>query len=322
MPAPPLSIVIPTFNREQVLVDTVNALLPLMEELYHIQGGDRCELLLIDQTPRHEPGTESRLSELADAGRLRWLRLAKPNLTGAMNRGLLEAHGELVLYIDDDIIPAPALLIGHLQAHAQNPQAWAVVGQVLQPDQRPETHPHRPRGSALWRDLDFAFNGTEPAWIENVMAGNLSLKRERALALGGFDERFPPPVASRFETEFAKRLVVAGGRIYFAPEASIHHLAAASGGTRSRGSHLTSASPRYGVGDCYYALRCGRGWDRVWYLLRKPFREVRTRFHLRHPWWIPVKLVGEVRALGKALKLSQEPPQLIHGNSESRLLDP
>jgi len=305
-----LSIVIPTYRREQVLVDTVNALLPLMETV-HAQETDRCELLLIDQTPRHEPATESWLSELADAGRLRWLWLPTPHLTGAMNRGLLDARGELVLYLDDDIIPAPGLLSGHLQAHARHPQAWAVVGQVLQPGQQPESHPHRPRGSALWRDLDFAFNGTEPAWIENVMAGNLSLKREQALVLGGFDERFPPPVASRFETEFAKRLVAASGRIYFAPKASIHHLAATSGGTRSRGSHLTSASPRYGVGDCYYALRCGRGWDRVWYLLRKPFREVRTRFHLRHPWWIPVKLIGEMRAFLMAWNLSRKSPLLL-----------
>lgn len=242
MTASALSIVIPTYNREVVLLDTLNALLSLMEAV-HGQGSDRCELLLIDQTPKHEPATDARLSELAESGRLRWLRLPTPHLTGAMNCGLLEARGTLVLYLDDDIIPAPGLLNGHLQAHREHPEAWAVVGQVLQPGQRPEWHPHRPRGSTLWRDLDFAFNGTELAWIENVMAGNLSLKRERALAMGGFDERFPPPVASRFETEFAKRLVAAGGRIRFSPEASIHHLAAPSGGTRSRGSHLTSPSP-------------------------------------------------------------------------------
>ncbi len=33
------------------------------------------------------------------------------------------------------------------------------------------------------------------------------------------------------------------------------------------------------------------------YSVSRVFREVRTRFHLTHPWWIPVKLVGEARAL-------------------------
>ncbi|MCT4368472.1 MAG: glycosyltransferase [Synechococcaceae cyanobacterium MAG-AL2] len=313
MPSPYLSIVIPTYNREQVLMDTVYALLPLIKALPRL-GSATAELLLIDQTPHHEQATEMQLSELVANGQLRWLRLPKPHLTSAMNCGLIEGHGEIILYLDDDIIPSTTLLSSHLETHACQPEAWAVVGQVLQPGESPEYHRHRPTGSVLWRDLDFAFNGTEPVWIENVIACNLSVKRKEATELGGFDEQFPPPVAARFESEFAKRLVASGGLIRFAPEASIHHLASPSGGTRSRGSHLTSASPRYGVGDCYYAMRCGRGWDRFWYLFRKPFREVRTRFHLRHPWWIPVKFIGELRALVQALLLMKAPPKLISRN--------
>jgi len=143
------------------------------------------------------------------------------------------------------------------------------------------------------------------------MAGNLSVKRDRALAVGGFDANFTPPVAYRFETEFARRLVAAGGRIRFEPRASIRHLRAARGGTRSQGGHLTSSSPVHGVGDYYYALRCGRGWERFWYVLRRPLREVRTRFHLLHPWYIPVKLVGEVRALALAVRLHRGGPRLL-----------
>jgi GT2 family glycosyltransferase len=171
--------------------------------------------------------------------------------------------------------------------------------------------PCAPWAVSLTRDLRFAFNGHEPAWVTNVMAGNLCVKRERALAVGGFDANFTPPVAYRFETEFAKRLVAAGGRIRFEPAASIRHLRASRGGTRSQGSHLNSASPVHGVGDYYFALRCGRGWERAWYMARRPFREVRTRFHLRHPWYIPVKLIGEMRALLLALRLWRQGPRLL-----------
>jgi hypothetical protein len=38
---------------------------------------------------------------------------------------------------------------------------------------------------------------------------------------------------------------------------------------------------------------------------------VRTRFHLRHPWLIPVKFLGELRALGLAWRISRRPPQLL-----------
>jgi GT2 family glycosyltransferase len=160
--------------------------------------------------------------------------------------------------------------------------------------------------SVLRRDLDFRFYGTAPAWVTNVMAGNLSVKRDKALSLGGFDKNFIPPVSYRFETEFAKRVVLAGGKIRFEPKASIRHLRAASGGTRTLGSHLTSISPLHGVGDYYYALCCGKGWDRVGYMARRALREVCTRFHLWHPWWIPVKAVGELRAIWMALRLFEK----------------
>jgi len=57
------------------------------------------------------------------------------------------------------------------------------------------------------------------------------------------------------------------------------------------------------VGVCYFALCCGRGS----YLLRKRFSEVRTRFHLRHPWWIPVKFIVKIRALCWTLRLWRRP---------------
>ena len=137
------------------------------------------------------------------------------------------------------------------------------------------------------------------------MAGNLSVRRDRALAIGGFDPDFVPPVSFRFETAFAKRLVAAGGRIRFEPAAEVRHLRATRGGTRIHGNHLASASPLHGVGDYVYALKHGRGLERLGYIARRPFREVRTRFHLRHPWFIPVKFVGELRALFMALRLAR-----------------
>ena len=136
-------------------------------------------------------------------------------------------------------------------------------------------------------------------------------KRQRAILIGGFDENFASPVASRFETEFAKRLVANGGKIWFEPKASIRHLQEKSGGTRSRGGHLNSMSPRWGVGDVYFALRCGRGWERMWYIMRKPFREVRTRYHLKHPWWIILKFIGEWLAICQALCLYFKGSRLI-----------
>lgn len=304
------SVVIPTYRRGALLLDTLRKLFVL--------APPPAEILAVDQTESHPEEIAAVLQQWHDSGRLRWLRLPAPSIPRAMNTGLAEARGEFVLFGDDDILPPPDWIARHAEVYAAFPEAWAVVGRILQPEDSALPTPGRAPPPARCRPpgglragLDFRFNGTEPAWIENVMAGNLSVRRAPALAIGGFDENFLPPVSFRFETEFAKRMVAAGGKIRFEPAAVVRHLRVGEGGTRSQGSHLKSASPVHGVGDYYYALRCGRGWDRLRYILRRPFREVRTRFHLAHPWFIPLKLIGEIRALAQAVRLHRAGPILV-----------
>jgi len=345
-----LSVVIPTYRRGQVLLDTIRYLLELPVQ--------PLEILIVDQTKDHPPKIAEIFQTLENkmqAGSsgfqgsenvpqascllfqtlencsisFRRIVLSEPSIPHAMNIGLQEADGEIVLFLDDDIIPDENLISEHWKTYQNYPEARAVVGQVLQPEdgwrnaenlkteklKNGKSESKRLAfqyfrsskfcSSPLRRDLDFKFNSSSPTWVENVMAGNLSVRKETALRIGGFDENFIPPVSFRFETEFAKRLVAAGGKIRFEPAASIRHLRAGQGGTRSRGSHLTSASPIHGVGDYYYALLHGRGLSQFVYMVIRPFRQVRTKFHLTHPWYIPVKLIGEIRAIGLALRLNR-----------------
>jgi len=100
----------------------------------------------------------------------------------------------------------------------------------------------------------FRFHSDRGRFLTNVMAGNLSVDRERALAIGGFDENFIG-AAYRFETEFCH----SPGRrqaatIWFEPRASIHHLKLATGGLRSFGDHRSTASPVHSAGDYYFAI--------------------------------------------------------------------
>ena len=305
-----LSVVIPTYGREEVLLNSIAELLQLASTTKGFK-----ELILVDQTAQHLPETERQLQAWSCKGPLRWLRATELNLTLAMNRGLMEACGDVVLFTDDDITPGADMLSAHLTAYRENPDLWAVVGQVLQPGEEPEKLAYQPRGGALMRFMDFPFRRTEGTLIENAMAGNLSVIKAKALMVGGFDENFPPPVAARFETEFAKRLVASGGLIWFEPKASLRHLRAPSGGTRSNGSHLSSALPCFSVGDYYFALRRGQGWEKWAYILKKPFREVRTKFHLKHPWWIPVKLIGELRAFVQAVRANSSGPKLLESTN-------
>jgi glycosyltransferase involved in cell wall biosynthesis len=218
-PAPhlPLSIAIPTYGREAVLLDTVNDLLALQPPA--------AEILLLDQTPAHEPATQARLRQLEEGGHIRWIRLATPSITAAMNRGLLEASQEIVLFVDDDIHPEPELLVAHVAAHADRPEGL-VAGRVIQPWE--ENCDPRVEGP-------FRFVSDRPALITEFMGGNFSVHRQSALRLGGFDENFVR-VAYRFEAEFAQRYCRTGRQIYFEPRACLHHLKATTGGTAHSGS--------------------------------------------------------------------------------------
>jgi GT2 family glycosyltransferase len=203
-----------------------------------------------------------------------------------------------VLFLDDDIIPAPGLVAAHAAA-LREPGVWAVVGQVLQPGEEPghfEDHVLH-RGDV--RDLEFRFTHDTACDVENVMAGNLSVDRERILSIGGFDERYAA-VAYRFESDLARRIVAAGGRIRYEPAASIRHLKAPSGGVRAYGDHRSSPSPAHSFGDYLFARNhVPEFWP---YVARRMRKNILTKWHLRHPWAIPGKAVGEVRGLIRALR--------------------
>ena len=285
----PISVAIPTYRRERVLVETLQYLLALQPP--------PAEILVLDQTEQHEPETTVALKDLADAGSIHWVQLSEPSIPQAMNQGLKLATQEVVLFVDDDIRPEPDLLAAHVAAHKLHGDV-IVAGRVIQPWEE---------GQVFTAEAPFRFAGLRPAWIEEFMGGNFSVRRSSALSQGGFDENFVR-VAYRFEAEFAHRWLAAGRRIWFEPAACLHHLKDLGGGTRSYGDHLTTWRPDHAVGAYYFFLRTGE-WRG---LFIRPFRAVATRHHLRHPWQIVGTLWAELRGLLWAWRLFRGGPVHAH----------
>ena len=222
----PISVAIPTFGRDEVLIDTISQLL--------LQSPRAAEILIVDQTPKHEEATMARLTLWHQEGVIRWERLSQPSQPAALNHAIAIADQPLVLMLDDDIRIGPDFLSAH-HAAFDEPEIWAVVGQVLQPEENEWVNYKRLEQSGPLADIEFPFYSSQRAFIENGMSGNMCVRREKALALGGFDENFLPPVSYRFDTDFCKRLIRAGGKIRFEPQARINHLRA------TRGSQVTVA---------------------------------------------------------------------------------
>src|SRR5258708_385940 len=92
-----LTIAIPTYCREHVLLETVHHLRSL--------NVATVEILVLDQSACHTPQVQNELSMLHAVGQIRIIKLNEPSIPKAMNCGLVEATHDLVLFVDDDVIP-------------------------------------------------------------------------------------------------------------------------------------------------------------------------------------------------------------------------
>lgn len=294
--APTISVVIPSYRREQVLLDTLHWVLPLL------QAGD--ELLVVDQTPQHEPAVEQRLHELAEMGALRWFRRHKPHICAAMNAGALLARGDLLLFLDDDVIPSPQLLETHRGTLAAADAPPAVCGQVLQPWNDGPLD----RVSDFGAGFDAAYN--QACDILSLMAGNFAIRRETYLSIGGMDECFFGP-CYRLETELSYRLFRRMGRkVRFVPTASIRHLQA-GGGSRAFGMKDTWKHFGGCVGDYYFALRSLSPWLALKHCLHRVLRAPINRETVKRPWRIPSLALREVVACGWAVGQALGAPKYV-----------
>lgn len=255
-----LSIIICTLNREQVLCDTLRAVVALM------QGRADVELLVIDQTRQHEPETEACLADLADSLQLHRVDFA--SLTRARNHGVRLARGDVVLFLDDDIVPVPELLDAHLRCY-EDPALAGVGGCMLLPGGSQISREELPVAELrrLERGLEDRFDLDWPRDLNWTPGCNMSFRREWLFRVGGFDEAFYGAAIGE-EAELCHRVRKAGGRIIYAPAARILHLVNPSGGCRAAVADLERLVQALG-NSWYYWRQTGVAMpSRLWRMAR------------------------------------------------------
>jgi GT2 family glycosyltransferase len=212
-----LSIVIPTYMRNEVLWDSVRALRP------QLGAGD--ELLVIDQNdpPLRVP------ADLEDA-RLKMLFLERPSLTRARNLGLERAASPLVVFLDDDIRPDAELLDRFRQAAQAHPRC--ILTGVVDQEDKPEDVP-----TPGWVDLDsgeIRTNFSRPVTGEiPFFPGCLFLLPKACLPPRPW---FCPAfrgASQGEEIDFSLRVRRRGVTIRADPSLRIYHLKAVEGGCRA-----------------------------------------------------------------------------------------
>ena len=231
---PDISVVLPTYNRKEVLRLCLSAL--ALQTL----PAEQWEVIVVDDGSTD--GTKQFYEETTFPFSLRCLRQENQGAGAARRAGVETARGEYVLLINDDTIVSSNLLTEHLNMHRRNPrEKWAVLGNFLPSDLCAE------RALSLWVNLSpffFPQQNLKPGQLCGAaffVTCNLSIRRDALMAAGNFNPHFR--VAE--DTEMGARLAKRGYRVRYHPEARAIHEHG-----RFILEDLLKRAQSYGAADC------------------------------------------------------------------------
>jgi glycosyltransferase involved in cell wall biosynthesis len=158
------------------------------------------ELVVVDN------GSTDATPEIARKHGAGYVFIAEPNRGKARNAGIDRADGDVIAFVDDDIVTPPHFLAAHAKAHDAEAVPLAVSGPIVNvPD---ATHRQEPTAANFSR----AF----------FVTCNVSVPAAALRAVGGFDESFD--LYGWEDTELGARLRDHGVKRAFAWDAYLWHI--------------------------------------------------------------------------------------------------
>jgi glycosyltransferase involved in cell wall biosynthesis/peptidoglycan/xylan/chitin deacetylase (PgdA/CDA1 family) len=171
---PSFSIVVPTYQRRDLVCDAVRALCSIN------YAGPVDIIVVIDGST---DGTAAALRQLQGPWPLQVIEQSNRGASAARNRGASEASADIILFIDDDMICEPDLLEQHARMYREG--ADAVIGDTpIDPDSAPG---FLSDSIARWIEAE-QVRSPLAAW--DIFTGQLSVRRSVFNEVGGFDEAF------------------------------------------------------------------------------------------------------------------------------------
>jgi len=205
------SIVIPSFNRRGLLLETLRSLADqtLPPERYEVVVG-------IDGS---NDGTLEALSQSQFPFALRWVWQDNRGTGAAVNRAAAMARGDVLIFLGDDQRTSRQLVASHLDAQTRH-------GDVLVQGYYPNAPECARSGAAMVYDRsirmlpDIFVAGGPRRW--HLWGANFSLRRNTWLRVGGYDESFREYGCE--DTDLGIRIAKLGVRSVFEPGALSSHL--------------------------------------------------------------------------------------------------
>jgi glycosyltransferase involved in cell wall biosynthesis len=248
-----ISVVVPTYNRQDNLKRTLDG---LSIQTFLTEFPSQMEVVVVSDGSTD--GTADFVPEYAKTApyALNFVQQENGGPSRARNRGITEATGEVIIFIDDDVEPTPDLVLRHWSHHAQDAKI-AVVAPMVQADDRRWKEPVWVAWEHTMLEKQYYMLRSkqwETVGPHHFYSGNASVRREHLNAVNGFDICF----TRQEDVELAQRLEAQCG-VHFAYD------------DEAKGMHRperTLASwlkiPRaYGQFDIQRALRDPKNWQVV-----------------------------------------------------------
>lgn len=204
-----LSVIIPTYNRRDSLLRTLES---LSRQTY---PADRFEVIVVDD------GGNDGTAEVADRRHpfpFRYIRQENQGDAAARNRGAQEARGDVLQFLDDDIVLEPGFISAIALKHAQS-SGICVIGRLLTMASPSQTVFERVTVEAQERENS---ESGEISFTE-VLAGVLSVRREDYVSLGMMQPVTKTGSSVWCDVEFAYRARQRGLTFWKCADAIAHH---------------------------------------------------------------------------------------------------
>jgi len=217
-----ITVILCTYNRCQSLSKALQSV-----ALSEMPASAAWEVLVVDNNSHDQ--TREVVDNFArrNPGRFRYLFESKSGKSHALNAGIREAHGDILAFIDDDVIVDKNWL-HHLTA-ALDGNAWAGAGGRILPEKTfspppwlPLEGPNNMGGILALFDL-----GVQPRELDQPPFGtNMAFQKQMFDRHGGFRLDLGPRPGSELrneDTEFGRRLLAAGEHLRYEPSATVYH---------------------------------------------------------------------------------------------------
>jgi GT2 family glycosyltransferase len=235
---PSVTVVVPTFNRRSRLQRLVAGL-----DRAHRAGSDFDVVVAVDGST---DGTLELLDSLTPAFRLEIIVQPNGGPAAARNAAIAAATGEVLVFLDDDVVPVDHLIERHLAIQRRDPLA-VVTGPMVPPPGTVLPPWLLWEARTLQKQYDAMRIGRFQPTARQFYTANASVRRAAVVAAGGFDER----LTRAEDVELAYRLADRGARFYFDEQAVVYHEP-----DRTLDSWLRVAY-EYGRYAVFMAAKCG-----------------------------------------------------------------